>query len=463
MQRAVQASIEVIEGGHVLDRGMLIARSIWREAHWCAIGYNWRLTQQRGHNHPAYRKLRSRLLPKRASAYDMGKIFRAAETEYPEFKRLNSRCAENILKEMDTAVKSFMSNIKRGRADMRPPKPGHGPKTLTFDLRNMKRVGNWEYRLAVLGGTKGERHCTVRVHVRPGVKMSEIKILRITPEVKRGRYQASLIREVEGERLAGDGFAALDLGIINLGALAIDDGTTVLYSGRKILDIQRFGDKRAAKCKPSGYTGERFAAKPFPSKRNKSYKRKATNTIALAVHNFTTHVINTCIGHGVGTLAVGDLVGIRDGADYGSKTNQKLHRWPFAKIIEQLTWKGEEFGIKVVKISEAYTSQTCSACGVVRKSNRTHRGLYHCKGCGTTQNADVNGAINMLKKVSPLAVEVIGVGGVFPAPPSPAVPTSGTGKVARFANELVIVAKFDLRDYHIVTARNAAAFSLVES
>jgi putative transposase len=32
------------------------------------------------------------------------------------------------------------------------------------------------------------------------------------------------------------------------------------------------------------------------------------------------------------------------------------------------------------------------------KSNRIHRGLYHCRDCGTLVNADMNGAINISKK-----------------------------------------------------------------
>ena len=36
--------------------------------------------------------------------------------------------------------------------------------------------------------------------------------------------------------------------------------------------------------------------------------------------------------------------------------------------------------------------------GIKCKSNRIHRGLYVCQNCGRTINADLNGAINILKK-----------------------------------------------------------------
>ncbi|MGO9379077.1 MAG: zinc ribbon domain-containing protein [Dissulfurispiraceae bacterium] len=52
-------------------------------------------------------------------------------------------------------------------------------------------------------------------------------------------------------------------------------------------------------------------------------------------------------------------------------------------------------------VSESYTSQTCCKCGTRGKANRAHRGLYVCKSCGTTIHADVNGAVNILKKHLP--------------------------------------------------------------
>jgi transposase len=63
--------------------------------------------------------------------------------------------------------------------------------------------------------------------------------------------------------------------------------------------------------------------------------------------------------------------------------------------------KAEEIGISVIKVDEAYTSQTCCSCGIVKKSNHKHRGLYICSSYKTVINADVNGAVNILKRVTP--------------------------------------------------------------
>ena len=52
------------------------------------------------------------------------------------------------------------------------------------------------------------------------------------------------------------------------------------------------------------------------------------------------------------------------------------------------------------EVIEAYTSQICSQCGVIRKMNRIIRGLYYCKQYGLNINADVNGALNIGSKVA---------------------------------------------------------------
>jgi len=56
--------------------------------------------------------------------------------------------------------------------------------------------------------------------------------------------------------------------------------------------------------------------------------------------------------------------------------------------------------ITVEEVSERNTSKSCS-CRRKCDANRVERGLYVCDECGTTANADVNGAENIRQKVSP--------------------------------------------------------------
>ncbi|MEU1409059.1 transposase [Streptomyces sp. NPDC005728] len=65
-------------------------------------------------------------------------------------------------------------------------------------------------------------------------------------------------------------------------------------------------------------------------------------------------------------------------------------------------------GTAMVKVNPAYTSQRCSACGLVTEGNRESQAVFVCKaaGCGHRDHADVNAAKNI--KAAGLAVSACG-------------------------------------------------------
>jgi len=50
---------------------------------------------------------------------------------------------------------------------------------------------------------------------------------------------------------------------------------------------------------------------------------------------------------------------------------------------------------RVQKVSPAYTSQRCSACGIVDGKSRESQANFACRSCGYACNADVNAAKNI--------------------------------------------------------------------
>jgi putative transposase len=70
--------------------------------------------------------------------------------------------------------------------------------------------------------------------------------------------------------------------------------------------------------------------------------------------------------------------------------------WGAFELI--LTYKMGERGGKVVKINPAYTSQTCSVCGVIDARSRKNQASFECVECGHCEHADVNAAKNILRR-----------------------------------------------------------------
>lgn len=113
-------------------------------------------------------------------------------------------------------------------------------------------------------------------------------------------------------------------------------------------------------------------------------------------------------------IAVEKLTGIRGRVrQRKGKQQRKLHGWSFDQLQGFLTYKAEDKACLVVTVDPKYTSQTCSVCGHVAKSNRKSQSVFRCKKCGYELNADLNAAINIAAKY-----QVEDGTSVFDGPPS---------------------------------------------
>ena len=88
---------------------------------------------------------------------------------------------------------------------------------------------------------------------------------------------------------------------------------------------------------------------------------------------------------------------VKHKSKFSKKFNNKLQRWSYTKTLNRLEQLSDTKGFRLRYINPAYTSQTCSHCGVVIKSNRNGE-TYHCSVCGVELDADVNAAINILRR-----------------------------------------------------------------
>jgi IS605 OrfB family transposase len=91
-------------------------------------------------------------------------------------------------------------------------------------------------------------------------------------------------------------------------------------------------------------------------------------------------------------IVLEDLSGIRKrGNDKSRRMRRMLGRWAFYQLRAFIEYKAKEAGVEVIIISPAYTSKTCSACGLIGH-RRKH--LFKCS-CGFSCDADVNAAHNI--------------------------------------------------------------------
>jgi transposase len=72
--------------------------------------------------------------------------------------------------------------------------------------------------------------------------------------------------------------------------------------------------------------------------------------------------------------------------------NRGIMRSGWGLLVRRLQDKAPE---RVEKVSPAYTSQRCSACGHVAAESRKSQALFACVACNFASNADVNAARNI--------------------------------------------------------------------
>ena len=214
------------------------------------------------------------------------------------------------------------------------------------------------------------------------------------------QYELRCQYEVEeGGDPKGQKKAGVDLGERHLATVYVEDGENVSVHGGRLRSLRRQHGRTYSKLR------SKIDQKKKGSRRWKRLVRakdrqltKIRNRIEDFLHKVTTRLANTLRERRVGTVVVGDLTGIRERIDYGSRTNQRLHQWAFSKFEHMLTYKAQLRGMTVERASEAYTTQTCPQCGNKRKPPGRE---YDCRECSFEGHRDVVGGWNILNRKYP--------------------------------------------------------------
>jgi IS605 OrfB family transposase len=201
--------------------------------------------------------------------------------------------------------------------------------------------------------------------------------------------------------------AGVDLGINNLVAIASDqhDVSPALINGKPLKSINAWYNKRAAKLRSAG------KYRHLQGIANKRYHRTRDY-----LHRASLFVVNYCISNNIGVLVIGHNKRWKDGANMGKVNNQKFVNIPHSILIEQIKYKCYSLGINVIVREESYTSKA-NALGndiipthgdkaiPVFSGRRVKRGLY--KSPQGLINADINAALNILRKETGQALNAL--------------------------------------------------------
>ena len=325
------------------------------------------------------------------------------EEKNPDFYALPSHEAQPILMQLDKNMKGFFNSLRAWKKDKTrfvgcpaPPKYKHKIKG-----RNIIISSYAESRINNRDGL---------IHYPKKSGLSHLKSYRATKEnYKQTRivpqsscYVIEVVYEVESQNLNlnKERKISIDLGVNNLCAIISNqpDLKPLLINGKPLKSMNQYYNKEKAKFQSLLSQGE------FISKRIKKLELKRFNKISNYLHHVSKLIINYCIENNIGTIIIGKNDGWKQNINLGSQNNQNFTYIPFNNLIHQLRYKGEFIGIEVIGNEESYTSKV-SALDLESiefhesyLGKREKRGLFKIS-CGSKINADVNGSLNIMRKV----------------------------------------------------------------
>lgn len=346
------------------------------------------------------------------------------------YKTLNSNMSQQILKEVDGSFKSFFSLLKKKNKGMYNTKvklPSYLPKnSFTTLVIGFVRL-NEDTLIIPYSNSFKKNHKKISIKIPPILLDKKIKEIRIIPKFNARFFEVQYTYEVEEEQrnLDKNYALAIDFGINNLTTCVTNKGKAFIIDGKKLKSINQWFNKENARLQ-SIKDKQKYGKKP--TLRQKYLYSSRNNKVNDYMSKTARKIINYCLENNIGTLVCGYNETFQRNSNIGKANNQAFVNIPFGKLREKLEYLCKLYSLRFIEQEESYTSkssffdmdilpkfeadkpQTYSFSG-----KRIKRGLYQTSK-GYIFNADVNGALNILRKSNVVDLEVLYSRGVVDTP-----------------------------------------------
>ena len=338
------------------------------------------------------------------------------------YKMLNSNMAQQILKEVDGSFKSFFGLLKlakKGRYSFRNcklphylPKDGYSTLVIGFVRLNGNKL------ILPYSNTFKKIHKPVEIKIPPMLADKHIKEIRIIPKSKARFFEIQYTYETEciQRNLNQNNALALDLGVDNLVTAVSSEGRSFIIDGKRLKSINQWYNKENARLQS---IKDRQGDKRRTTNCQKILLDKRNRQVNDYMSKTAKKIIDYCISNDIGTLVIGFNETFQNNSGMGKQNNQNFVNIPYGKLRLKLEYLCELNGITFVKQEESYTSKASfwdkDIIPVYNADNpqkysfsgkRIQRGLYKTAG-GTLLNADVNGALNIMRKSSVVSLDTL--------------------------------------------------------
>jgi len=340
----------------------------------------------------------------------------------PNYKLLNSNMAQQILKEVDGSFKSFFGLLKLAKQGKYAFKDCKLPHYLPKDGYTTLVIGfvrlNGNKLILPFSNTFKKTHKSVSITIPPVLRDKKVKEILIKPKANARFFEIQYIYEAEciQRNLNTNNALALDLGINNLATAVSSNGDSFIIDGKKLKSINQWFNKQNGKLQ-SIKDKQHFGKKT--TNRQKAIARDRNNKVNDYMNKVAHKIIDYCINNDIGTLVAGYNETFQKNSHIGKQNNQNFVNIPYGQLREKLEYLCELNNIVFVKQEESYTSKASfwdkDIMPIYNDDNpkeyqfsgkRIHRGLYKTAS-GKLFNADVNAALNILRKSNVVSLDAL--------------------------------------------------------
>lgn len=342
------------------------------------------------------------------------------EANYPfmkneeNYKVLGAAVAQQTMKCADNSFKSFFGLLKLAKSGKYASWQIKMPKYLKKDSMYklcfaQPYLASGQFLVPMSFDMQKNGFDRIHIKIPPYLHDKKIRQIHIVPK-HNGKYFEAVYMFDDAEQetpiLDSEKALSIDLGVSNLATCVTNEGESFIIDGKKLKSINQWYNKELArlssikdKQKIKSYTNRQYA---ITNKRN--------NRVSNYMYNAAKLIIDYCTEHKIGNIVVGYNDGFQDRSNLGRVNNQNFVQIPLGKLKSRLEYLSKLNGINFVLQEESYTSRASffdkDDIPVWNPQNpvetefsgiRIRRGLYKTKS-GTLVNADVNGALNILRK-----------------------------------------------------------------
>lgn len=307
-----------------------------------------------------------------------------------DYYALPCKVSQQTLKMVDQNMKSFFNAIKAKKSKAKLPKyldkvKGRFLVTYTNQAIGKKALQNGYVELS-------------KTNIKIKTKVKDVKQVRIVPQ--NNFIVVEVLYEVRPKPhdKSKEMYCGIDFGLNNLMTCSFQNDSQLIINGKPLKSINWHYNKEKSRLQSL------LDGRKKTSKRIQNITLKRNNRINDYLHKTTKIFVNYLVSKEINNVVIGYNKEWKQGINIGRVNNQNFVGIPYYKLLNMLTYKCELEGISVIVTEESYTSKCSFLDGedICKHEEyygkRIKRGLYKASD-GRLINADVNGALNILKKV----------------------------------------------------------------